>query len=101
MNYTMDSLLRMAASAGPPQREQKKDFEKGKWPSVGKARPILCPPIRRWVLRVSEVLGRADKQAESIPLEGRPIPYQPSQGYTSTTSDRSPYRCEHRHRKID
>ncbi|ETK76108.1 hypothetical protein L915_17413 [Phytophthora nicotianae] len=22
----------MAASAGPPQREQEKDFEKGKWP---------------------------------------------------------------------
>ncbi|ETO64639.1 hypothetical protein F442_17742 [Phytophthora nicotianae P10297] len=32
MNFGLESLLRMAASAGPPQREQEKDFEKGKWP---------------------------------------------------------------------
>ncbi|KAG2831177.1 hypothetical protein PC118_g2617 [Phytophthora cactorum] len=68
----MDSLLRMAASAGPPQREQKKDFEKGKWPFGGEGTPDTVPtPSGDGCLRVSEVLGRADKQAGEYSFGGK------------------------------
>ncbi|ETI35840.1 hypothetical protein F443_17888 [Phytophthora nicotianae P1569] len=68
----MESLLRMAASAGPPQREQEKDFEKGKWPFGSQGTPDTVPiPSGDGCVRISEVLGRADKQAGEYSFGGK------------------------------
>ncbi|EEY53490.1 uncharacterized protein PITG_07148 [Phytophthora infestans T30-4] len=62
----------MAASGGPPQREQEKDFEKGKWPFGGEGTPDTVPiPSGDGCVRISEVLGRADKEVGEYSFGGK------------------------------